>query len=153
MQTGIEMMPFCFKASYSFGITAAANTSIAFFAAAFVLSAVEALFSTYIACSASSKPCLRLYIACSLLARVRMVGAVPMCPPERPRSGVSMPKTHALCAGNERWMRPCGARGPAHRHGHYHVYRTASKRRNHFSNKTKWAHMRRRYPCRCKHVG
>ena len=37
------------------------------------------------------------------------VGAVPMCPPERPRSGVSISKTHALCAGNERWMRPCGA--------------------------------------------
>ena len=32
-----------------------------------------------------------------------------MCPPERPRSGVSIPKTHALCAGDERWMRPCGA--------------------------------------------
>ena len=27
------------------------------------------------------------------------VGAVPMCPPERPRSGVSTPKIHALCAG------------------------------------------------------
>ena len=27
------------------------------------------------------------------------VGAVPVCPPERPRSGVSIPKTHALCAG------------------------------------------------------
>ena len=28
-----------------------------------------------------------------------VVGAVPVCPPERPRSGVSIPKTHALCAG------------------------------------------------------
>ena len=28
------------------------------------------------------------------------VGAVPVCPPERPRSGVSIPKTHALYAGN-----------------------------------------------------
>ena len=27
------------------------------------------------------------------------VGAAPMCPPERPHSGVSMPKTYALCAG------------------------------------------------------
>ena len=27
------------------------------------------------------------------------VGAVPACPPECPRSGVSMPRTHALCAG------------------------------------------------------
>ena len=27
------------------------------------------------------------------------VGAVPVCPPERPRSSVSIPKTHALCAG------------------------------------------------------
>ena len=31
----------------------------------------------------------------------RMVGAAPVCPPERPRSGVSMPKTHTLYAGNE----------------------------------------------------
>ena len=38
-----------------------------------------------------------------------IVGAVPMCPPERSRSGVSITKIHALCAGNERWMRPCGA--------------------------------------------
>ena len=37
------------------------------------------------------------------------VGAAPVCPPERPRSGVSIPKTHALCAGDERWMRPCRA--------------------------------------------
>ena len=28
------------------------------------------------------------------------VGAVPMCPPERSRSGVSIPNTHTLCAGN-----------------------------------------------------
>ena len=28
------------------------------------------------------------------------VGAVPVWPPERPRSGVSIPRTHALCAGN-----------------------------------------------------
>ena len=27
------------------------------------------------------------------------VGAVPACPPERPHRGVSIPKTHALCAG------------------------------------------------------
>ena len=41
------------------------------------------------------------------------VGAVPVCPPERPRSGVSIREIgfvhHALCAGNERWMRPCRA--------------------------------------------
>ena len=30
----------------------------------------------------------------------RMVGAVPVCPPKRPLSGVSIPKIHALCAGN-----------------------------------------------------
>ena len=29
-----------------------------------------------------------------------IVGAVPVCPPERPRSGVSIPKIHALYAGN-----------------------------------------------------
>ena len=27
------------------------------------------------------------------------VGAVPVCPPERPRSGVPIPKIHPLCAG------------------------------------------------------
>ena len=27
------------------------------------------------------------------------VGAVPVCPPERPRSGVSIPRIHALCMG------------------------------------------------------
>ena len=37
------------------------------------------------------------------------VGAVPACPPERSCSGVSIPRTYALCAGNNRWMRPCGA--------------------------------------------
>ena len=37
------------------------------------------------------------------------VGAVPMCPPERPRSDVSILKIHALYAGFERWMRPCRA--------------------------------------------
>ena len=28
-----------------------------------------------------------------------IVGAVPVCPPERPRTGVSIPKIHALCTG------------------------------------------------------
>ena len=37
------------------------------------------------------------------------VGAVPACPPERSRSGVSIPKILALCAGDERRMRPCRA--------------------------------------------
>ena len=37
------------------------------------------------------------------------VGAAPVCPPERPRSGVSIPKIHASCAGDERRMRPCRA--------------------------------------------
>ena len=43
------------------------------------------------------------------LSQAKCVGAMPVCPPERPRSGVSMPKTHALRAGEERWMRPCRA--------------------------------------------
>ena len=37
------------------------------------------------------------------------VGAAPVCPPERSRSGVSIPKIHALSAGDERRMRPCRA--------------------------------------------
>ena len=43
------------------------------------------------------------------LSQAKCVGAAPVCPPERPRSGVSIPKIHALCAGDERWMRPCRA--------------------------------------------
>ena len=42
------------------------------------------------------------------------VGAVPVCPPERPRSGISIREIgfvyHTLCAGDERRMRPCGAK-------------------------------------------
>ena len=34
------------------------------------------------------------------LSQAKCVGAAPLCPPERPRSGVSIPKIHALCAGN-----------------------------------------------------
>ncbi len=33
-------------------------------------------------------------------SQAKRVGAVPVCPPERPHSGVSIPKIHALCAGN-----------------------------------------------------
>ena len=32
-------------------------------------------------------------------SQAKCVGAVPACPPERSRSGVSMPKIYALCAG------------------------------------------------------
>ena len=32
--------------------------------------------------------------------QTKCVGAVPACPPERPHSGVSIPKIHTLCAGN-----------------------------------------------------
>ena len=42
-------------------------------------------------------------------SQAKCVGAAPACPPERSRSGVSIPKIHALCTGNERWMRPCRA--------------------------------------------
>ena len=37
------------------------------------------------------------------------VGAVPVCPPERPRSGVSIQKNTRIVRGDERWMRPCMA--------------------------------------------
>ena len=47
------------------------------------------------------------------------VGAVPACPPERPRSGVSMPKTYALCAGMNDGCAPTGRHGRAHRHRPY----------------------------------
>ena len=37
------------------------------------------------------------------------VGAVPVCPPERPRSGVSIQKYTHCARGDERCMRPCRA--------------------------------------------
>ena len=39
----------------------------------------------------------------------KIVGAVPVCPPERPRSGVSIPKIHALYAGMNDGCAPAGA--------------------------------------------
>ena len=47
------------------------------------------------------------------------VGAAPMCPPERPHSGVSMPKTHALCVGANDGCAFAGRHGRAHRHRPY----------------------------------
>ena len=48
------------------------------------------------------------------------VGAVPACPPGRPRSGVSIPNTHTLCAGNLTMDAPlAGRHGRAHRHRPY----------------------------------
>ena len=48
------------------------------------------------------------------------VGAAPVCPPERPRSGVSIPKIHALYAGNLTMdAPPAGRHGRAHRHRPY----------------------------------
>ena len=38
---------------------------------------------------------------CAQSAQTKCVGAVPVCPPERSRSGVSIPRIHALCAGDE----------------------------------------------------
>ena len=47
------------------------------------------------------------------------VGAVPVCPPERPRSGVSIPKIHALYAGMKDGCALAGRHGRAHRHRPY----------------------------------
>ena len=47
------------------------------------------------------------------------VGAVPMCPPEHPRSGVSMPKIHALCTGMNDGCALVGRHGRAHRRRPY----------------------------------
>ena len=51
------------------------------------------------------------------------VGAVPVCPPERPRSGVSIPKiglciTHCVRGMNDECA-PAGRHGRAHRHRPY----------------------------------
>ena len=48
-----------------------------------------------------------------------IVGAVPVCPPERPRSGVSIPKTYALCAETNDGCVLTGRHGRAHRHRPY----------------------------------
>ena len=42
-----------------------------------------------------------------------------MCPPERPHSGVSIPKIHALCAEANDGCAPAGRHGRAHRHRPY----------------------------------
>ena len=47
------------------------------------------------------------------------VGAVPACPPERPRSGVSIPKIYALYAEMNDGCALVGRRGRAHRHRPY----------------------------------
>ena len=53
------------------------------------------------------------------LSQAKCVGAVPACPPERPRSGVSIPKIHTLCAGMNDGCAPAGGHGRAHRHRPY----------------------------------
>ena len=46
------------------------------------------------------------------LSQAKCVGAVPVCPPERLRSGVSITKIYALCAGNLTMNAPlCGDTG------------------------------------------
>ena len=52
------------------------------------------------------------------------VGAVPMCPPERPRNDVSIPKTPALCVGVNDGCAPAGRHGraaafPCQKHTHH----------------------------------
>ena len=55
-------------------------------------------------------------------SQTKCVGAVPVCPPERPRSGVSIPKIYALCAGITMDAPLCGGTGghtgtaPTHLH-------------------------------------
>ena len=91
------------------------------------------------ACSVTASIKIFVFIFAERRCVFGMVGAVPACPPERPHSGVSIPKIHALCIGNlttdaplqgdtgwhtaafpyqkythcvwgiERWMRPCRA--------------------------------------------
>ena len=48
------------------------------------------------------------------------VGAAPVCPPERPRSGVSIPKkTRIVCGEFNDGCAPVGRHGRAHRHRPY----------------------------------
>ena len=64
------------------------------------------------------------------------VGGVPACPPERPRSGVSIPKIHALCAGNlttdaPLWGDTAGHIGTAPTNLHHIFPRILHKQNNH----------------------
>ena len=64
------------------------------------------------------------------------VGAVPVCPPERPRSGVSIPKMHTLCAGNlmmdaPLWGDAGGHRGAAPTHLHHILPRNPTQTKYH----------------------
>ena len=61
------------------------------------------------ACSVTASIKIFVFIFAERRCVFGMVGAVPACPPERPHSGVSIPKIYALYAGDERWMRPCRA--------------------------------------------
>ena len=49
----------------------------------------------------------------------KTVGAVPVCPPERPRSGVSIPKYTHCARGMNDECAPAGRHGRAHRHRPY----------------------------------
>ena len=51
------------------------------------------IFLHFSACSVTASIKIFCFHLCRMAARVGMVGAVPVCPPERPRSGVSIPKT------------------------------------------------------------
>ena len=84
---------------------------------------LRALFFAFQRLQRYCEHCFLRFSACSVTASIKtlvftfaerryvfgMVGAAPACPPERSRSGVSIIKTHALCAGDERRMRPCRA--------------------------------------------
>ena len=52
------------------------------------------------ACSVTASIKIFVFIFAERRCVFGMVGAVPACPPERPHSGVSIPKIHALCMGN-----------------------------------------------------
>ena len=85
------------------------------------------------------------------------VGAAPVCPPERPRSDVSIPKIHALCIGINDGCALVGRHGRAHRHRPYQsplyirvqssqtISTTQTKRVNNLHN-TSGAEMHRALP-------
>ena len=53
------------------------------------------------------------------IPQAKCVGSVPVYPPERSHSDVSMPKIHALCAGMNDGCALVGRHGRAHRHRPY----------------------------------
>ena len=90
-------MPFCFKVGYSLGVTVASPCpfppGLSLLVDLFQNSCpVSRYFPFPNACSSTASAKFFVFIFAERRCVFGMVGAVPVCPSERPRSGVSIPK-------------------------------------------------------------